>query len=73
MGKYVKRKEYLLIDLVGTSPASVEDAINNATQLAHKKVTDLSWFLVSDINRPTEKGIAQEWQVTIKACCFIGR
>lgn len=57
---------YKIIELTGTSPTSVEDAVANALKLAHKTVRNLRWFQVAETRGSIEKGKVQVWQVTIK-------
>ena len=67
----MKNKVFKLIELVGTSPVSVENAINNAIHRANKTVKNLSWFQVSETRGDIVKGKVNEWQVTIKVGFFI--
>jgi len=69
----MKNKVYKIIELIGTSPKSIEDAINNAIKQAHKTVKNLSWFQVVETRGSIEKGSVWEWQVSIKACFYIDR
>jgi len=62
----MKERVYKLIELTGTSPTSVEDAVQNATKRAHKTVKNLSWFQVIETRGNIEKGKVHHWQVTIK-------
>jgi len=57
---------YKLIELTGTSTTSIEDAIGNAIQRAHKTVKNLCWFQVIDTRGNINKGKVRHWQVTIK-------
>jgi flavin-binding protein dodecin len=57
---------YKIIELTGTSPTSIEDAVANALKLAHKTVRNLRWFQVAETRGSIEKGKVQAWQVTIK-------
>ena len=62
----MKTPVYKLIELTGTSAASVEDAVGSAIKRAHKTVKKLSWFQVIETRGSIEKGRVQKWQVTIK-------
>ena len=62
----MKEHVYKLIELTGTSPTSVEDAVQNAIKRAHKTVKNLSWFQVIETRGNIEKGKVHHWQVTIK-------
>jgi flavin-binding protein dodecin len=57
---------YKLIELTGTSTASIEDAVANAIKRAHKTVKNLSWFQVVETRGNIIKGKVHHWQVTLK-------
>lgn len=57
---------YKLIELTGTSTTSMEDAVNQAIQRAHKTIQNLCWFQVVETRGNIEKGRVRHWQVTIK-------
>jgi hypothetical protein len=42
----MKNHVYKLIELTGTSTASIEDAVAKAIQRAHKTIKNLCWFQV---------------------------
>ena len=63
---HMKDSVYKLIELTGTSPTSIEDAVGNAIKRAHKTVKRLCWFEVLETRGTIEKGKVQHWQVTIK-------
>jgi len=67
----MKNKIYKIIELVGTSTESIEDAIGNAIQRAHKTVKNLSWFQVVESRGTINKGKVQDWQATIKVGFFM--
>lgn len=62
----MKTPVYKLIELTGTSPTSIENAVDNAIQRAHKTIKKLSWFQVIETRGNIEKGKVHHWQVTIK-------
>ena len=62
----MKDPVYKLIELTGTSTASIEDAVAKAIKRAHKTVKNLRWFQVVETRGNIEKGTVQHWQVTIK-------
>ena len=62
----MKNHVYKLIELTGTSNASIEDAVAMAVQRAHKTIKNLCWFQVIETRGSIEKGTVQYWQVTIK-------
>jgi flavin-binding protein dodecin len=62
----MKDQVYKLIELTGTSTASIEDAVNNAIKRAHKTIKNLCWFQVVETRGNINKGKLDHWQVTIK-------
>jgi flavin-binding protein dodecin len=57
---------YKTIELTGSSPRGLEDAIANAVKKAAKTVHNLRWFQVIDTRGEIEKGKVAHWQVTMK-------
>ncbi|TMG80293.1 MAG: dodecin domain-containing protein [Betaproteobacteria bacterium] len=57
---------YKTIELTGSSPRGVEDAIANAVGKAAKTVHNLRWFQVTDTLGEIEGGKVAHWQVTMK-------
>jgi flavin-binding protein dodecin len=62
----VKDPVYKLIELTGSSTASIEDAIGRTIQRAHKTIKNLCWFQVIETRGNINKGKVKHWQVTIK-------
>ncbi|MCG3149651.1 MAG: Dodecin [Verrucomicrobiae bacterium] len=62
----MKNPVYKLIELTGTSPTSIEDAVSNVLKRAHKTIKNLSWFQVVETRGSLSKGQVHHWQVTIK-------
>jgi hypothetical protein len=62
----MKNHVYKLIELTGTSTASIEDAVAKAIQRAHKTIKNLCWFQVVETRGNINKGKVDPWQVTIK-------
>ena len=62
----MKDHVYKLIELTGTSTASIEDAVARAIQRAHKTIKNLCWFQVVETRGDINKGKVDHWQVTIK-------
>ena len=62
----MKNHVYKLIELTGTSTASIEDAIARAIQRTHKTIKNLCWFQVVETRGNINKGKVDHWQVTIK-------
>lgn len=57
---------YKKIELVGSSPSSIEDAVNNAIQKAARTVRNMRWFEVAETRGHIVDGKVDHWQVTIK-------
>ena len=59
-------KTYKLIELVGTSTESYEDAIANAIKQASKTLKAISWYEVIQMRGAVNEGNVQEYQVILK-------
>lgn len=57
---------YKKIELVGSSPHSIEEATANAIALASQSVRDMRWFEVVETRGHIADGKIAHWQVTIK-------
>lgn len=57
---------YKKIELVGSSPEGVEQAVNNAIAKAGQSVRNMRWFEVAEIRGHLEEGKVAHWQVTVK-------
>ena len=57
---------YKSIELTGSSPQGVQEAINNAVAKASKTLHNLRWFQVIDTRGEIEGGKVAHWQVTVK-------
>jgi flavin-binding protein dodecin len=57
---------YKKIELVGSSPVSIEDAVNNALARAAKTVRNMRWLEVVETRGHIEDGKLAHWQVTVK-------
>lgn len=57
---------YKKLELVGTSPNSIEEAVNNALARASKTLRNLRWFEVIETRGHIENGKVDHWQVTVK-------
>lgn len=62
----MKNPVYKTIELTGTSPESIEEAVDNAIKRAHKTLKNLCWFEVVETRGCLDKGKVKHWQVTIK-------
>ena len=57
---------YKLIELVGSSTQSTDDAINNAIERASKTLRQMDWFEVIDTRGHLVNGKVAHFQVTLK-------
>jgi len=57
---------YKKIELVGSSPNSMQEAIENAVARAAKTVRNLRWFEVVETRGQIEGDQVAHWQVTVK-------
>ena len=57
---------YKVIDLVGTSEKSIEDAIATAVSRASQTMRNLRWFEVTETRGHIEKGKISHYQVVLK-------
>lgn len=57
---------YRVIEVVGTSPTSVEDAIGAAIARANDTIRNLRWFEVLQTRGHIENGKVRHYQVTLK-------
>ncbi|MDH4573864.1 dodecin [Salinicola acroporae] len=57
---------YKQIELTGSSPNSIEDAVQNALQKASKTLHGMRWFEVTETRGHLENDKLAHWQVTIK-------
>lgn len=57
---------YKVIELVGSSRTTVEDAVNNALSRAAKTLHNLRWFQIADTRGLIDNGKVTYWQVTLK-------
>ena len=57
---------YKIIELVGSSPVSSDEAIKNAVKSAGQSLQHLRWFEVVETRGHIEAGLIAHWQVTIK-------
>lgn len=57
---------YKKIELVGSSPNSIEEAIQNAITKASEELDKMRWFEVVETRGQIENGKVAHWQVTLK-------
>lgn len=57
---------YKYLDLVGSSQASIEDAVNCAVGKASKTVHNIRWVEIGDVRGDVKDGKVAHWQVTMR-------
>jgi flavin-binding protein dodecin len=57
---------YKILDLVGSSDRSIEDAIQNAIARASKTIREMKWFEVVQTRGHIEGGKVAHYQVTLR-------
>jgi len=57
---------YKKIELVGSSPESIEKAIENAMAKASQSIRNMRWFEVVETRGHVENGKVAHYQVTLK-------
>jgi flavin-binding protein dodecin len=57
---------YKLVELAGSSPTSIEDAVQTAIARASKTLRNIHWFEVVETRGSVSDGKIERWQVTLK-------
>ncbi len=57
---------YKVVELVGSSPDSIEDAISAAIQRAGETLRNVRWFEVMQTRGTVDKGNVAQYQVTLR-------
>ncbi len=57
---------YKVVEIVGSSPKSIEDAISSAVEKAAKSLRELRWFEVVETRGHIENGKVGHYQVKLK-------
>jgi flavin-binding protein dodecin len=57
---------YRVIEVVGTSPDSIETAVKNAVSRANATIRSLRWFEIVRTSGHIDDGKVQHFQVTLK-------
>ena len=57
---------YKILELVGSSEKSIEDAIQNAVTRASKTIREMKWFEVLETRGHIEGGKVAHYQVTLR-------
>ena len=62
----MKDHVYKILELVGSSEKSIEDAIQNAITRASKTIREMKWFEVVQTRGHIENGSVRHYQVTLR-------
>jgi dodecin len=57
---------YKKIEVVGSSPSSIEEAVNNAVSKAAESIRNIRWVEVQETRCHVENQKIAYWQVTVK-------
>lgn len=57
---------YKSLELTGSSPVGIEDAVNKAIAKASQTIRNIHWFNVVETRGHVEDGKVAHWQVTLK-------
>lgn len=57
---------YKKVELVGSSPSSIEEAVSAALARAGETIRNMRWFEVTETRGQVVDGKVAHWQVTIK-------
>lgn len=63
---FVSEHTYKIIELVGSSHTSIEDAVKNAIAKAEINESKMRWFEVVETRGHIENGKIAHWQVRVK-------
>ena len=57
---------YKTLELTGSSPVDIEDAVKRAIAKANETIRNMHWFVVTETRGHIENGAVAHWQVTLK-------
>jgi dodecin len=57
---------YKILELVGSSEKSIEDAVQNAITRAAKTIREMKWFEIVQTRGHIEDGTVRHYQVTLR-------
>ncbi|PSJ43647.1 dodecin [Allosphingosinicella deserti] len=57
---------YKIVEIVGSSPTGIEDAIEKAIERAASTLRDIRWFEVKETRGHVEDGRVAHYQVTLR-------
>jgi flavin-binding protein dodecin len=65
-GAAMSQHVYKILELTGSSPTGIEDAVNSAIDKANESVRNMQWFEVVETRGHIQGGKVAHWQVTVK-------
>jgi flavin-binding protein dodecin len=65
-GAAMSQHVYKILELTGSSPTGIEDAVNTAIDKANESVRNMQWFEVVETRGHIQGGKVAHWQVTVK-------
>jgi flavin-binding protein dodecin len=57
---------YKVLELTGSSPSGIEDAVTTAIAKASETIRNMQWFEVVETRGHIQDGKVAHWQVTVK-------
>ncbi|TFZ05433.1 dodecin domain-containing protein [Ramlibacter henchirensis] len=57
---------YKMLELTGSSPSGIEDAVSTAIAKASETIRNIHWFEVVETRGHIQDGKVAHWQVTLK-------
>ncbi len=57
---------YKTLELTGSSPVSIEEAVQTAITKANETVRNIQWFSIGETRGHVVEGKIAHWQVTVK-------
>ena len=57
---------YKQLELTGSSPTSIEDAVQAALTKAHETIRNNQWFSITETRGHVVEGKVAHWQVSMK-------
>lgn len=69
----MENQTYKIVELVGSSPVSIERAIENGLKDAGENLQHLRWFKTDEVRGHVENGTVAHYQVVLKVGFSIER
>jgi flavin-binding protein dodecin len=57
---------YKQVEITGSSPTSIDDAVRTAIAKAARTIREIRWFQVVETRGQVDNGKVAHWQVTVK-------